>query len=746
MALLGFAISGTVLSISGWLKKISNAKFYFLCLIGFSITAYFAAKFAYQPIRNTFSLSPDPQLILNLFITYTISMLPYFFAGLAISGSFLRFPNIKSVLYFANLLGSGLGCVLFILLIGPLGAIHMVLLTSLACITILVPIIKGNKLMQFSVLPWLIFLFIGVYLPDDSKLNQILPESHKQFWIMFEENTQVEYTEWNPISRIDVISDVRFPRDKHILMDGDAQAALFDMEFVKHVSSSFNYIDRYAAYTLLGEKAQRVLIIGAGGGFDVLLAAINGAQKIDAVEINPTTARLVRTTYSPLLGNIFKSPNVSLAVEDGRSFARRTKNQYDIIMMCATDSLTALSTGAYVLSDNYLYTKDAFIDYLNRLKEDGFLQIGRWYFHAKPRETLRIFSTALEALRREGYKEPASNVVVISPNKNWADVIIKRKPFSKEEKERLNLFCSKHNIKILFSEELLRAYGKNKVDSAFLELADSFLKGTEEEFYSKYEYNVKPVSDDSPFFYQYDKLQKPRQESQHQYYDRIRGVWHIFVLSLLLIHSVTLSLLLVLLPLIFIRKNKYQNKLYTFIYFLSIGFAFMLAEMSIIQKFVLFLGHPTYSMSVVIPAMLIFAGLGSLVSHWIKNKTRMYICISTFICCFFILLLRYLIPNITNLLLMQPLYIRIATVIATIAPLSFFMGFPFPLALKSISGHSQESIPWAWAINGTASVVASIIAVIIAMQFGFRAVLTSSALFYLIASISTFILSRRIPS
>lgn len=743
MALLGFAASGTTLSISSRLRRLSDSRFFFLCLMGFSFSSFFATRFAFFPVRNIFSLSPDLKIIGSLIITYTLSMIPYFFAGLIIGGSFIRFSKLTSILYFSNLLGSGLGCLSFIVLISPFGAPRLLFLTSLICLIPLMSIIQKRTRSQMIMIPWSLFLIIGLFLGEGSQLYQIRPESHKQFWKLFREETKIEYTEWNPISRIDVVSHAKAPHLKYILMDGDALAMLFNAGLVKVTAEKgmFSIGDRNAAYELLDKKPERVLVIGAGGGYDVLLAILKGAHDVDAVEINPTTVRLTSTLYSKSINDIYLQPNVKLFNEDGRSFVRRSKKRYDIIMMCATDTFLALSTGAYALLDNYLYTREALVDYIEHLSDDGFIQIGRWYYHQKPRETLRVFTTALEACRTIGIKNPLENIVVVATEEaGWADVIIKKKPFSGTEMERLLQVCSKYKYEILFSAGFHVQIKDRTHASPFLEFADHFSKGTERDFYVKYPYNVAPVSDNSPFFYQYDKWQHdPDKKFQHNLYDRIRGIWHIFVLSSLLIHAAILSFIFVLLPLIISRKKlgAVNINLFTLTYFLFIGLAFMFVEMSIVQKFVLFLGHPVHSMAIMIPTLLIFAGLGSLCSHRIQDRVSNYIFAATITSALLVSLVNYLTPFISNLFLMQTTPIRIAAVIITIAPLAFCMGFPFPLAIRAISSHSRELIPWAWAINGSSSVIASIVAVIIAMQSGFKMVLNLGAVFYIFAALSS---------
>lgn len=745
MALLGMAASGTFLSVFVRLREGENLNFFFLSLIGFSISSWTATRFATFTINDIFSLSPNAKIVLGLIVTYTIAMVPYFFAGLAVVGSLTRFPKQASLLYCASLLGSGAGCLLFIAWIRLVGGPKLLVLTSLISLVPLFPWMRElSRVQKMTVVPWLVFLNIALFLPENVWIHRIQPEAHKQYWKQFGERTRWEYAEWNPISRVDVISDAASPRLKHILMDGDAQAMLFNPETARRVFQGFG-IDRNAAYVLLGRVPEEVLVIGAGGGLDVMLAAFNGTRHIDAVEINPTTARLVSETYAPHLDHLFSRPGVRLFVEDGRSFVRRSGKQYDVITMSATDSLLALSTGAYVMLDNYLYTKEAFVDYLNHLSEEGVVQIGRWFYAEKPRETLRIFSTALEACRANGYQDPASHIVVIRLREGGlGNVLFKKSPFTEEERQRLRRFCLEHHIEILFPTTGSRG-GLTQGSSPFVGLAEAFSQNEEKRFYRDYPFHVAPVHDDSPFFYQYAKWQGPSGgRFLHVTYDKIRGIWHLFVLSVLLAHATILSFLFIWLPLMLRRKKglgRLDINLFTVAYFLSIGFAFMFVELGMVQRFVLFLEHPIYSMAVVIPSLLFFAGLGSLFSHRVQARLGPVGTVAILSGCL-VLSLCHGIGLVSDLLLPQPVGIRIAAVISLIAPLAFCMGIPFPLALRTVALSSQETIPWAWAVNGSSSVVASIVAVVIAMQAGFTVLLQSAALFYLIAAVSSLFLMK----
>lgn len=738
MALLGFAASGTILHIFGKLRSLKEEDFYPLSLLGLSVTIFISSMYGYYPVANTFALSPEPKIIIGLIAAYFILMLPYFFAGLIIVRSFMHFPGIVGKTYFINLLGSGLGCIFFIALIERIGAFNLVVLTSLLAIAPLLVYIKKLAKHKTVIIVWLVFLVTVFMFSKNSASLQILPEGHKQFYSMYGADTVVEYTKWNPISRIDVISTVRDRRIKNILMDGDAQALFFDIDFVDQLRKA-GAVDRNAAYVLKGAAPERVLIIGAGGGFDVMMAKLNNAKTIDAVEINPATAFITSKKFASHINNFYSTPGVNLFVEDGRSFVRRTKNKYDIIGMYYTDSVLALSTGAYTLSDNFLYTKEAFSDYLDHLSDSGLIQIGRWAYRDKPRETLRVFSIALAALRDKGYKNPSSHIIVISSrNKEAGNIIFKKSPFAEEEKDKLLKFATANDLEIWYPKISSQKYNQSKYAAPFIELADDFENNQEQTFFSRYEFNVAPTTDDRPFFYNYNKVVSQSSTSSNPYYDSIRGVWHIFVLAFMFINSLVLSVVLILLPLALAKKevSVSKNKFIVYLYFMSIGFAFMLLEMGLLQKFVLFLGSPIYSMAVLIPAILIFAGLGSFSSSFIRKKINIWIPAVVFICAVLIFIFARLIPQISNIFLSSPLAIRILVTVLFVLPLTYLMGFAFPLALRAVCSRDNTLVPWVWAINGSSSVVASVVAIIIAMAFGFKLVLILASCFYVVAAVS----------
>ena len=738
VALLGYAAAGTLLSTIKRFKTMSDPEFFSIFLILFSTSIFISTKLAPLSTRNLFQLKPDFATIVKIAVSCLITMVPYLFSGFIIGGAFVRFPRKTSYLYFANLTGSATGCVAFVYLISLLGGDVLLVLSCYSALFLLLLLLKKEvqkykRAIPFIVL-WIIILAISPYFTSNS------PEEHKQFFSMFSYDTVVEKTLWNPIARVDVISKHIQSPIKYIVMDGDAQAMLFSPALLKNKDIAPL---RQMGYALLPRESERTLIIGAGGGFDTYYALKNGSQKIDAVEINHSTVKLVTGAYAGFLDHLFTKPGVNLYLEDGRSFVHNSRNQYDIINLFATDSLLALSVGAYVMADNYLYTTEAFCDYLTHLTDEGYLQISRWYNPQLPAESLRIFTTAFTALRKMGVQDPSSHIVVLEDFSGWTMHIIKRTLFTDEEKRKIASPALKQakRYSVLYPEDITDQ--TNGPGNVFTEFSRKFLNGNEAEFYHAYPAKVKPVTDDSPFFYQFAKLSSYSKtvETADVYYDRIRGIWHLFVLSSLLIASLVLSAALIIAPLVVSRKKLSKNANPPFIvtFFLFIGLGFMLFEMAVIQKLVLFLGHPIYSMATVIPSLLAFAGLGSLASSRLKNL-KLSIGIATALAGIAVILTPQVVALFSEPLMLLPLGAKIMVVILLTAPTGFILGIPFPTGLRVLNRDGgEDAVPWAWAVNGSASVISSVLAVIIAMQFGFHADIVIGGICYFGAATSAFL-------
>jgi SAM-dependent methyltransferase len=696
--------------------------------VGFSISSLLGILIIVNTPIDLFAFQDNPLTnILGLLLSYSAAMVPFIFFGLLVAGTFLYYPERSGTTYFVNLLGSALGCLAYIVLIGPLGAKNLILLIFLVGI---LPVFYYLRKQRIIIM---VLIGIGILAAVDwgGRAIQIQPDKNKQYWRYFN-NGQLEYSRWNAISRIDVLSEKGGVDRKIILIDGDAQTPLLSKN-ITNQNTSF-YAHRELVYGLKGYwMAGDVLVIGSGGGQDVTSAKKYGAKTIDAVDINPTTADIVSDRFADYIGNIFAQENIRLHVEDGRSFVRRSNKQYDVIMMYAVDTLGALSTGAYVLSENYLYTMEAFSDYWRHLKDDGMMQVGRWHFSKFPRETLRIFTTAYEALALNGVAEPFRHLLVVGDNySGFANVIISKKPFTTLNLSVLSLvfkttglypmFVPTDNLTVLNSELIF--------DKFVLQFED----GTKEKFYHDYIFNVKPVSDDSPFFFQYGRWSHAFKAYpiMVEYFDSIIGKWPFLTLLALVVQTIILVTFLVWVPLLMLKKGgkKGAGHASVVIYFALLGIAFMFIEISMIQKLVLLLGHPVYSMAVTIPTILLSAGLGSLYTDSSKVKGRILIMIAILALCTLIGGWVLMSTAISEAVLAKSITARIVASILLLFPIGFLMGMPFPLGIKRLSNR-PEMIPIAWASNGGMSVIGSIIAIVLAMQYSFSFVAVIAAGLYL---------------
>ena len=768
IALLGFGISGAFLSIFSRriLTKVKDN------LVLFSLGYSFSLAICVALSAKLGEFGANLHILTKLLISYHLLLMPFFFSGLIIAASLTKFTGQINRLYFVNLAGSGLGCLLFIFAMEPLGASQLVFaLAVIGVASALFFSINAGWRMKIAASFSLIIL-LG-FSPFSNHLITILPERYKQLGNYIDKQihpeAEIEYTKWTPISRIDVISDNNnhllghlfsknhFLRDlqpyspndyKVITVDGDSITPIYSSRLFNGLINAAKYGTNtgYFNSAYLLKNNPEVLVIGMGGGIDVMSAIAFNARKISAVEINNAICDLTMNKYTWFSGLNFRQKNISAYDDEGRSFVKRSDERYDIIQINAIDTFAALSSGAYVLSENYLYTVEAFLDYFHHLKGDGILSINRWLF-LPPRETLRLSSIALFAYQKMGSDNPEKHILIIGDKAMaWATTLFKRSAFTPEEMNIIRSYSDKYSHPIIFfpkiyppeeQRRLEQGYysqigDKNllEVSRVFNRLLTTWKQGKIEAFYNNYRYNVRPVFDDNPFFFEYNRiidLYKIKGVT-------IRGDWPLFTLHFLFLITLLVVIFLIIIPLYRYKKQGLKSPRVASIcaYFVSLGVGFMFIEIGMMQKLVLFLGHPIYSISVVLSSLLIFSGLGSHTSALLGWRKEKIILISVILICSILLIYTGVIGHIVNHFLKANLIFRVLLSMALLAPLSFFMGMPFPSGLKKIEKDSPGLIPWVWGVNGGASVLASILCIIIAMWFGFLSTLIVAAIVYLI--------------
>ncbi len=522
--------------------------------------------------------------------------------------------------------------------------------------------------------------------------------------------------------------------------DGDNMAVITkkaehrdQLAYLDQVSSAVGYH--------LG-KPDHVLVLGAGGGADILQAQYHGVPSIDAVELNPQLSDLVRNRYAAYAGNVFGNTETRLYNDEIRGFVRKSKQQYDLIQLALTDGFNGSTAGVYALSESYLYTVEALQDYILRLAPDGCLAITRWV-KMPPRDTLKLFATAVEGLRGLGIKEVEKRLVLI---RSWqtSTLLIKYGQFTKSDLLAIQNFCKARSFDIAY----LPGVEKKQVNlhnilprPLFYLAAQSLLGKQADKFIDDYKFNIKPATDDQPFFHHFFKwssfpeILRLRQQGSAPL---LESGYLVLVVTLAV--ACMVSVVLILLPLSFIQKKtvlqSYEiRKIHVLFYFFLIGAAFLFIEMAFLQKFILFLHHPVFAISTGLASFLVFAGLGSYWSQTVSNmftvKKGMKLVVVSLggFCVLYMFVLDYLFTYFGD----SSLSLRIAVSVALIAPLATLMGMPFPLYLKKLVDGAEQFVPWAWGINGCASVISATLATFLAIQFGFNLLILTAVFLYLSA-------------
>ncbi len=729
MALLGFAASGTLVTLrpallgKGLRARLAGAATLFgvTTIVSHLLLSQVADEVTEQSVGGDFGA---------LASVYTLLVLPYFFGGLVVTLALSSAQRVH-MRYFWNLIGSALGAWVFIAAITPLGGERLMALAAglgpLAGLCFL----AGTGPSKTRRMVCLVVLFFFVLFIKAPEWIGIEIGSGKQKFIQGE----LIDTRWTPLARLDLFASPtkEDPTEIHIVQDGAAgtimtrhdqwtQKGLFDpraMAFVPHIKKA--------------RKGQgpKVVAIGIGGGADLRTALDFMAESVVGLEINSQMVQVTGEDYADFNGHLASLDGVRLEVGEGRASLRLMDEKFDVIQISGADTYTAGASGSFVLSESYLYTREALTDFMDHLTEEGTLGIFRAY-DEPPRETLRLFAMGLEELRRRGIEQPSRHAVVI--RSSWiGGCVWSLTPLSDYALDKYRESESSGDA----MRSLLYAPGLPPETNAFTRVADAIDRGTEDSFYAAYPVDVRPVTDDSPFFFNFHHL-SDLFAAEDSTFARTFG-FHFPVapriLATLLFQSTLLVLLLVLVPLFLLRRGGLVNTSASrhLAYFSGLGMGFMFLEISTIQKLALFLGHPTYSVTVVLFSFLFFAGMGSRLSgRWAENPGKT------------LLRLRWLLPAVMLAFLLvldplleaafsQPLLVRVGIATLVLAPVTFLLGMPFPTGLARLKTLHPPLVPWALGVNGGASVLGSILAVILAMEIGFAAVGALSILLYALA-------------
>jgi hypothetical protein len=694
-------------------------------------------------LRLPVSLALSLGNLAKLTAIYVICAVPFLVTGIIFSTIFARNTQQIGKLYAADLAGGATACLLLVPALNFLGAPNAVILSALIMLLAAWLWSPGRK--RIAVLAMGFAVLIGVNVRT-GWIDVVYAKGHRL--------SKPEFARWNAISRIQVDSS-SLPEDieqvdnrapvKAIAIDADANTFVmganpyaWSADYVKTLMS------RAPSVVNVLRPRGKFAIIGPGGGVDVLRAVANGSPSVTGIEINPIIADdLMRSRFTDYSHNLYGIPEVHIQVRDGRSFIRSSRDSYDVVQMTLVDTWASTAAGAFALSENNLYTKEAFHEYFEHLNPDGMMAVTRWEFR-QPREALRVVSEAMAALREEGVTDFRRHVIVVSDGELNRDgrpvtVLVKRSEFTHDEEDKIRAHLQVHpNLVPLYLPTETEAELQHPGSREFLAL----IAGGDGAVYSAgYGFNVAPVNDNQPFFFFTLKLSNilhPARAGKGLDWKVNMGVLVLFALLALSALAV-LAFLIVPLALAGGRRNIEKLPL---LYFVAIGLGYILIEMVLIQRFVLFLGHPTYAITVVVFLMLLASGMGSLTSQsWMRTEVRwpaVIIGIVAISAAYGLVL-----PSLLTPLVGLGMGIKLMLSALLIAPLAFLMGMPFPTGLRALARTAGGSVEWAWALNAAASVLGSALAIVIALQFGLTAVLlTASSIYAVSAALSISMKSR----
>ncbi|MCA9974083.1 MAG: hypothetical protein KC425_27915 [Anaerolineales bacterium] len=678
-----------------------------------------------------------------LALIYLLLSLPFLLGGAVIALAISRFSQAVGRVYSYDLIGASLGCVVSVLALSTLGAASTVLLIGM---------LIGVAALLFA---WQASRrWRGVSVVSLVLLAALFGSNLSAGWLQvrtrggYDARQGVLYEKWNALARVTVHEDPGWlqpfgwglsrsytgPDPGHLLMLIDATAGTP----IQKWDGSWEMIDflRYdltsIAYTLLPDA--HTFIIGSGGGRDILTGLLFGAQSISAAELNPAIVEAARDVFGEYAGHVYDYPNVHVATEDARTFLTRTAAQYDLIQASLIDTWAASSSGAFSLSENGLYTREAFLTYYDRLTPRGMVSYSRWYQLADPTETLRLVTLGLDSWQRAGVPAPAEHIVVIAnlnqdrtPGFGLATMLLKRTPFTTAEIATLQAFSHDMGFVVLYAPGYTAVSNPVQTLVNAPDLAAAI---------AAYPLNIAPPTDDRPFFFNfihYADLLSDAFDANPAYRSSAEGT-----LALLAVLGIaTLSALLFIIVPVAIRQGRRRaagpNGSYL-AYFAALGLGFMLIMVPSIQRLTLYLGSPTYALALVLFTILLGSGVGSRTTQAVAVTAvpaRLRRVVPALVVVIALHLL--LIPPITAATQAWTLPLRAAVVVGLIFPAGFLMGQPFPLGIKWVGAKNETILPWMWAINGAASVMGSSLATVLGLAVGFRLVSLSGMICYTLA-------------
>jgi hypothetical protein len=762
MAMLGFGAAGAALAVfrprlrgheRTWLRTAAA-----LLPLGLCGCYVLSQKIPFE----TFQLVAQPRQLGYLLALYVVLSVPFFLVSTCTTLAFFLEPASIARLYFFTMLGSGLGAAG---VVGLLYAAHPDVLPywlSVAASLAHLLLVRGarwGRLRGYGLL--CLFAAIAVM----GRLEPVRVSEYKGLsYARLLPDARVIEERCSPLSVITAVRSALIretpgqignysvsrlgPLPAQVGLYFDAGSVSPVNEFRDGSLDRFTYLDYVTsalAYRLI--ERPRALVLGAGGGTDILSALWHGAAHVTAVEVDPSVHFMMRHSLQAFSGGLYERGDVTAVLAEGRGFLQAHPETFDLVHLPLFGAFNAAAAGVYALNESYLYTRESFDLYLSRLSDRGVLSVNCW-LKIPPCEAIKLFATAAEACARFGIADPGRHLAFVRSWNN-ATILVTRSPFTENQVEAVRRFCMDRGFDLCYcpgicAEETNRFTVLDR--EVYYEAALAILSPEREAFYRAYPFYVRPATDDRPYFFRFFKW------SAAPLLVRTMGMewapfveWGYLALVATVAQSLFASAAFILLPVAVLARRPAGRgvKRWALVYFAGLGGAYMFLEIAAIQRFMLFLAYPVYAVAVVLTAFLVFSSLGSLFAGRFPDRPVPLVAWAV---------AGIAVPAALYLAGLSwvfaagagwPDTVKIAVSILLLAPMAFCMGIPFPTGLQLISNRAEPLVPWVWGINGCASVLGASLATLTAVHLGIRAAAGLAVLLYTVAAVALQRLSKR---